>query len=1027
MSVIIRSLFLVLVLGLLQCSDPAPASAPENTVTNGGTLFTLLDAEQTGIDFENRLTEGPNTNILVYEYFYNGGGVAAGDLNGDGKTDLYFTANMADNKLYLNEGRLKFRDVTTASKASGRPGPWRTGVTMADVNADGKLDLYLCYSGALPAQKRANQLLINQGNDADGVPQFRDEAAAYGLASTAFSNQMYFFDYDQDGDLDGLLLNHNPKSLPVLNATKTREMLKTHDPERGLTLYRNDGGKFKDVTTAAGISGSALSYGLGLAIADLDRDGDPDFYVSNDYEVPDYLYYNNGDGTFTDRLGEQIGHTSHFSMGSDIGDINNDGWADIFTLDMLPENNRRQKLLMPDNNRSKLDLNLASGFHYQTMRNMLHLNQGNGSFAEIGRLAGVATTDWSWSALLADFDNDGWQDLHVTNGYLKDYTNMDFISFMEDFVAKKGRLQRADLRGILEEMPASDVNNYAFANRRNTRFVDRTEAWGLQRPSNSNGAVYADLDDDGDLDLVVNNLDQQAFVYRNNNEDQHYLSVVLEGGKGNTAGIGARVEVTVEGVTQIREMYPNRGYLSSVDPVLHFGLGARPQVQSVVVTWPDGAVQTLGNLEADQRLVLRQGEAKQDRRWDESPKPLFVEVEPPFDFVHKLSGKRDFDREPLLPRAYSHLEPAIMYDGRAVARNDRAVISSSDGFITTSFLGNEYVEGKYPMVDQAVFGVEGETPLELPKSLQNAGKIKDVSFVDLDADGNVELIIVGEWMPILIYEFKDGKLTDHPSSKSFITQPRLQPAQTVTGETWANKPTLAPTGWWNTVFVTDLNGDGQPDILAGNEGLNNTFGASPEQPVELHAVDYDENGTIDPILSYYAKDGKRYPDATRDELLGQLTGLRKRYPNYKSYADQTLDEVFPSWPDGTLHLTAERLETTLYLSQPDGSYRSSPLPVEVQYAPVHTISLLDYNDDGNHDLLLCGNDHLEKQRWGRSDANAGLLLRGDGKGGFTHVPQAESGFKLTGDVRNAVWVGDLLLFGIRGERVRAYQQQNNLE
>jgi hypothetical protein len=987
-------------LALFRCSGPAPASAPDNEQV-GETLFSLINTKDTGIGFVNQLTEGPNTNILVYEYFYNGGGVAAADLNGDGKTDLYFTANMAENKLYLNEGNLSFRDVTAAAGATGRPGPWKTGVTVADVNADGKPDIYLCYSGALPAAKRANQLFINQGNDADGVPQFRDEAAAYGLAGTAFSNQMYFFDYDMDGDLDGLLLNHNPKAMPVLNATKTKELLKVTDSDRGLCLYRNDDGKFKEVTVAAGLSGSALSYGLGLAISDLDRDGDPDFYVSNDYEVPDYLYYNNGDGTFTDRLGEQIGHTSHFSMGSDIGDTNNDGWPDIFTLDMLPADNRRQKLLMPDDNRSKLDLNLASGFHHQTMRNMLHLNRGNGSFAETGRLAGVATTDWSWSALFADFDNDGQQDLHVTNGYLKDYTNLDFIKYMEDFVAKKSRLQRADLRELLENMPASDLNNQAFRNQGDGTFTDVAAAWGLARPSNSNGAAYADLDDDGDLDLVVNNLNQPAFVYRNETNTGSWLKVSLSGRERNIAGIGARVEVTANDVTQVREMYPNRGYLSSVDPALHFGLGASTQVQSVVVNWPDGTTQSLENVNVDQTLVLRQEEAKQGRGPAKNPRPLFVEVKPPVDFVDKLSGKRDFDGEPLLLRAYSHLGPVINEKG-GIADQNPWLLAYSSGAIPKAFSGNAYEPGRYPTVNKIKATFTGEPLSDLPQSLEDVGKVNAAVWSDLNADGNEELIVAGEWTPILIYAVEGETLKD-------VTDEYLP---------------INHYGWWTALKVTDFNGDGKPDIIVGNQGLNNTFSASPDQPVELHATDYDGNGTIDPILSYYGSDGKRYPDATRDELLSQLAGLRKRYPNYKSYADQTLDDVFPSWPEGTLYLKADRLETTLFLSQADGTYAVAQLPLEVQYAPVHTITELDFNDDGNADLLLCGNDQLEKQRWGKSDANAGVLLRGDGKGGFAYVSQAVSGFQLTGDVRSVASVGNLLVFGIRGERVRAYRRSN---
>ncbi|MFT6205658.1 MAG: hypothetical protein ACJA1O_003281, partial [Spirosomataceae bacterium] len=384
---------LLIASGLISCGNDDESSADD-----GPQLFTQLTAEQTGVSFQNLLTEGPNTNILMYEYFFNGGGVAVGDFNNDGLEDLYFTSNMSDNKLYINKGDMKFQDVTSLSGASGRPGPWKTGVTTVDVNADGKLDIYLCYSGALPPEKRANQLFINQGNSSNGNPTFIDMAAEYGLASQGFSNQAYFFDYDIDGDLDMVLLNHNPKNLPILNEVSTAQLLKKDDPEMGLRVFKQTDGKFTDVTTQVGISGSALSYGLGLGVSDLNNDGYSDFYVSNDYTVPDYLYINNGNGTFTNQLQNSIGHTSMFSMGNDIADINNDGSPDIFTLDMLPEDNRRQKLLLAPDNFGKFDLNVRNGFYYQYMRNMLQLNNGNGTFSEVGQLAGISNTDWSWSA-----------------------------------------------------------------------------------------------------------------------------------------------------------------------------------------------------------------------------------------------------------------------------------------------------------------------------------------------------------------------------------------------------------------------------------------------------------------------------------------------------------------------------------------------------------------------------------------------------------------------------------------------------
>ncbi len=642
----------LLLAGLTGCggsenTSPAPHIPPNP-------LFTLLPGRETGISFANRLTEGPNTNILVYEYFYNGGGVAAGDLNGDGHTDLYFTANMAENKLFLGDGRLHFQDITQVSGAGGRPGPWKTGVSFVDINADGRLDIYVCYSGMLPVDKRRNQLFINRGNTPEGIPQFVDEAADYGLDSPAFSNQGYFFDYDGDGDLDCLLLNHNPKALPLLNVTKTQQLLKKADVDRGLRLYQNNDLKFTDVTEAAGINGSELSYGLGLALSDLDGDGDPDFYVSNDYEVPDYLYTNNGDGTFTDRLGEYIGHTSHFSMGSDVADVDHDGRPDIYTLDMLPESHYRRQLLTPDDNQSKLEQNLANGFHHQTMRNMLHLNRGEAGYAEVGRLAGVATTDWSWSALFADFDQDGYQDLHVTNGYVRDYTDQDFIKYMEDYVARKGRLVRKDLREIIAEMPASDVSNYLFRGRANAQFSNRTKDWGLQRPSNSTGAAYADLDEDGDLDLIVNNINQPAFIYRNDQVGNHSLRVRLVGSEENTRAIGAKVQLTHRGSMQTRELFPNRGYLSSVSPVLHFGLGAQngSPVEKLEVSWPDGRFTSITAVNPDSLLVLRHADAEASGAATVSQStaaPIFKEVPSPLKHVDEAIGIRDFDRQRLLP------------------------------------------------------------------------------------------------------------------------------------------------------------------------------------------------------------------------------------------------------------------------------------------------------------------------------------------------------------------------------------------
>ncbi|MGB3798460.1 MAG: VCBS repeat-containing protein, partial [Lewinella sp.] len=722
-KLIITALSFWMIVSACSTESEEPVRVPAET------RFTLLDPQHTGLTFTNTLNEGPNTNILMYEYFYNGGGVAAADFNLDGQMDLYFTANLGENQLFLNRGDLQFEDVTRASGTAGRPGPWKTGVTVVDINADNRPDLYVSYSGMLPAEKRRNELFLNTGTDDNGIPQFQEAAANYGLADPSFGNQAYFFDYDGDDDLDVLLLNHNPKSLPVLNAEKTKQLLQVPDPERGLRLYRNDDGRYADVTESAGINGSPLSYGLGLAISDLNGDGQPDFYLSNDYEVPDYLYMNNGDGTFTDELSDRLGHTSHYSMGNDIADVNNDGLPDIFTLDMLPADNRRRKLLMADDNRSRHDLNRASGFPEQTMRNMLHLNRGDGSFAEIGQLAGVSATDWSWSALLSDFDNDGWKDLHVTNGYLRDYTNMDFIKYMDDFVAARGRLQKTDVLEMLKEMPASDLNNFIFKNQRTEGFEDVTEQWGLNQPSNSNGAIAVDLDNDGDLDLVVNNLNQPAFLYRNETSDGNYLQVALQGQAPNTQGIGAKVTIEIDDTVQVQEYFPNRGYLSSGPPILHFGLGDAAQVESLLINWPNGSVSEFRDIAANQRLSVEQN-ASLPVAATENPiaPPYFSPAPSPVSYTDHGPGLRDFDRQALLPRNLSSTGPVMVTHDL-----------NADGYDDLLIAGN--AKNGVELYLQQPNGTM-QKPLAMGRTSNSTHRITDLAVADLNNDQLPDIYVV---------------------------------------------------------------------------------------------------------------------------------------------------------------------------------------------------------------------------------------------------------------------------------------------
>ncbi len=865
-------------------------------------LFTSIPPEDTGLYFENKLTEGPNANVLMYEYLYNGGGVAATDLNGDGLTDLYFTSNMGENKCYLNMGNMKFQDITQAAGLSGRPGPWKTGISAADVNGDGRQDLYLCYSGALPPEKRRNQLFINMGNNSEGVPLFEEQAKQYGLDSQAYSNQGYFFDYDRDGDLDMILLNHNPKSLPILNVAATSNVLQTDDPLQGVRLFRQENGQFKDVTLASGLSGSSLTYGLGVGIADLNDDGWPDFYISNDYAVPDYLYINLQNGRFENQLHSQLGHTSHFSMGNDIADVNNDGLPDIFTLDMLPEDNRRQKLLLSPDNYDKFDLNVRSGFHYQYMRNMLQLNNGQGSFSEIGQLAGVSNTDWSWAALLADYNNDGWKDLFVTNGYLRDYTNLDFINYMEDYVQARGRLLRKDVLELVKEMPSSNLTNYLFANDGDGTFTNRTSQFGLDQPANSNGAAYADLDNDGDLDLIVNNINKPAFLYRNESDTtaNRYLQLKLEGQAGNTQGIGSRVTIYHQGYQQSLTQMPTRGYLSTVSPILHFGLGTSTSIDSLTIQWNSGARQTLAKVRPNQQLVLKETEATLPPPSPTHNNSTYLqEVPSPIDFVSRRSSVNDFKRQALLISQFSHHAPCM-------AKGDL----NKDG-LEDVFIGGSAGQEGAVFLQQA----DGRFLREQSAIPANDGRFHDSASALFDANGDGHLDIYVASGGYHDFEPGDERLQDRlylgNGMGGFITATGALPPMRTSS---------------STVAVSDLNMDGYPDIFVGGRVVPGRYPELPRSYILLN----DGSG--------------KFTDATKTvapdlELIGMVTAALFTDLNEDGREDLILAG---EWMPLTIYLNKSgklQDETSTYLDQPYVGWWN-------------TVAASDLNGDGRADLVV---------------------------------------------------------------------------
>ncbi len=1083
----------------------------QGSLSHSRTLFELQPPEKTNVTFQNRIVEGLNTNVLMYEYFYNGAGVAAGDLNNDGLEDLVFTSNMEDNALYLNMGDLKFKEVGGIANIKGRPGPWKTGITMADVNGDGLLDLYVCYSGKMAPPKMINQLFINQGIGQDGVPRFVERTRQYGLEFPTNTTHAVFFDFDQDGDLDLFILNHHPDSLPKLNEEDTENVLAIDDQLHGVRLLRNDNGLFKDITISAGFISSPITYGLGAGVVDINLDGWTDIYICNDFSLPDYLYINNGDGTFTDRLQEKLGHTSYASMGNNVADINNDGLPDIFSLDMLPEDNRRQKLLLAPNDYDFFNLNLKLGFYYQYLRSMMHLNNGNGTFSEIGQIAGIAATDWSWAPVFADYDNDGWKDLLITNGYLRDYTNLDFLRNMDMFVKNNPKLNRNDVLHLVNTMPETELHNYIYKNNKNATFTKTNTEWGLSEGSYSNGTVYVDLDNDGDLEIVTNNINKPAFIYENKSNElstNHFLKVKLKGSRKNRYGHGAKVYVYSGDQLQMLEQQTARGYQSSVSPILHFGLGETSILDSVKIIWLGGMSETIANVSSNQTLEFVEENAKIYYQIPLQVMGLFTKIKSPIDFKHSNLEINDFKRQPLMLNAKSFEGPCMAktdvngdeledifigggpgqagkifiqqksgfkeistpsfhadracddvdaeffdanmdgfvdlyvcsggyhnYQPDDIAFKDRLYLNDgkgnyrkangalperlvSSGCVSVNdvngdgsidiFTGGFVIPGRYPetpssalLINDGKGNFKDQTNTIAP-GLNNIGMVSDASWADLDSDGDEELIVVGQWMAVSVFGKIDEILADR--TRDFF------------GRTY--------TGFWNTILIDDLNNDGKPDIIAGNLGENSQMRAAVNEPADLYYKDFDNNGSIDPVICFYIQ-GISYPYVTRKELIAQIPRMAQKFPDFESYADATIQDVFtgPELKDAG-HLAADHGRTTYFEQNEEGIFVDKPLPIETQYAPIYTLNVLDFNQDGNKDLILCGNINNARIRFGKYDANYGLLLQGDGFGGFQTVDQYRSGFKLKGDVRSSILLNDMILFGINNHDVKAYRLNN---
>ncbi|MEJ2114404.1 MAG: VCBS repeat-containing protein, partial [Flavobacteriaceae bacterium] len=1037
---------------------------------------------ETGIDFINKVENEKDFNIFKYRNFYNGGGVAIGDINNDGLPDVYLTANRTKNKLYLNKGDFKFEDISETSNTAGNRS-WSTGVVMVDINADGWLDIYVCNAGNVQGDDQKNELFINNGD-----LTFTEKAEKYNLADTGFTTHTAFFDYDGDGDLDAYILNNSfipVSSLGYVNKRDLRsENWQLPDIYKGGgdKLMRNDDGKFIDVSEQAGIYGSLIGFGLGVTIGDVNNDLLPDIYVSNDFYEHDYLYINNGDGTFKEDIKNRMAHLSMSSMGADMADINNDGKPEIFVTDMLPENDERLKNTSDFERYDVYQLKKSNDFYNQYMQNTMQLNNGDDTFSEVAFFSGIAETDWSWGALLFDMDNDGYKDIYVCNGIYHDLTNQDFTDFFANEVyqgmAISGEKTAQD--SIINSMPSTPVTNYAYKNKHDLTFENETKNWGFDEPSFSNGAAYGDLDNDGDLDLIINNLNMPSFVYKNN-ATKNFMKLYLKGNHKNTFAVGSLVELFVNGQIMRQELIPSRGFQSSIDYAMTFGIGDAQKVDSIKVIWPNKKVQFIGETLANQVLTLSIEDAKED-----------------FKLVHDEDSYIDFNYEGLIPKMQSREGPALaigdvnndgnedVFIGGAYKQTGHLYLQDNNGNFKPSSFSTEavfedtcavfvdidndndvdllvgsggnfenartgarvYINdgygnfGDYQILIRTITNVstiapndfDGDGDVDLfvaslsvtgtyginPENVfllnngngtfinstdtkcaaaKSVGMVTDAIWSDIDNDQKDDLVLVGEWLSPLIFKNTGQELI--PFSTNLIDYP----------------------GMYNTVEASDLDKDGDVDLIFGNRGLNSIYQADKLHPAKMFVNDFDNNGTIEQIFTKTIND-RDIPIHLKREITGQITSLKKQNLKFSEYATKSIDELFSKEAlEGAQQKEITNFASIVAYNNGNGNFTVKDLPSVTQLSCIFKIKCVDVNNDGFLDLILGGNNFNFKPQFSRLDANQGLVLFGNENGDF--INQSLTGFKVKGEVKEMEWCTNTsgkhyLIIGVNNEQPKFF-------